>query len=346
MPDVINTNKVVKKLHFLWRSVSSPLRFWRGVRHYEDALIIWNDFDQSSVLLWVPMVKLQRKASQATAVLLHDPDRDAYPPNLAVAQDTMLFMMQTMDLGFYHEVLADRVYYQRSHTQYQSIPHGSYPLPKPDAALSAELNAYRQQGFKLASITGNIRHEKNYHLAIAALADEPTLMLVVAGRPANSGVNTAVFKQQARELGVLDRIIWLERYLSPAELAAVLACSDVVLLAYSSTFKSQSGIFANLVQFQSNLVASAGDNALAILVRRFGLGELVEPDNLDSLKAGIHRALDQKDKREGWFTLAQAYTWQGNIVSIVNAANDVLEQRLGAPKGHAKEEHEHTEVVA
>lgn len=329
LPDIVEGNTRKKKLHFLRRSFASPLKFWNAVKNRKNALILWNDFDQSTALIWAAKVKAERLPSQVTAVVLHDPDRDAYPPNLAYSQYSMLRMMDTMDLGYFHEVLCEKVYYQRSHTHYVSIPFGPYELPAPDTSIVNELRGLKDKGYQLASITGNIRAEKNYHLAIEALVHHPKLILLIAGRRANSGVRVEDYMDLAERLGVRDRIWLQERYFTDAELAGVIQESDVVLLAYSATFKSQSAIFANLVPFSSNLVASDGESALAMLVKQYGLGELVRPDDLQALVTGIGKALQYAGKtRPGWKTYQETYTWVGNAKRIWDAGNEVAAARL------------------
>jgi hypothetical protein len=122
---------------------------------------------------------------------------------------------------------------------------------------------------------------------------------------------------------VADRIIWLERFLSDEELSAVLETTDIILLAYSASFKSQSAIFASLIPFSSNLVASEGENAMAKAVRNYNLGELVTPDDLESLVEGIGRAKQYVGtKRPGWSAYKAANSWTKNAETIWGLAKE------------------------
>jgi glycosyltransferase involved in cell wall biosynthesis len=241
----------------------------------------------------------------------------------------MLMLINIMDIGIYHEILSDKLYYKQSHTKYASVPFGEYQMAKEDSTMVSFLNNQKKNPnglpYVIASINGNIRAEKNYDLAIKALPYHPDVKLLIAGRAANSGVDTNVYRALATELGVADRLIWLERFLSDEELSAVLATSDIILLAYSASFKSQSAIFASLIPFSSNLVASEGENALAKAVRNYELGELVVPDDLPSLVDGIERAKAFVGKqRPGWKVYKKENSWQKNAETIWQLALEAI----------------------
>ncbi len=329
LADRIEGGNIKKRFYFLWRSLISPLKFWTYIRTQPNALVLFNDYDQITIPFWVPLYKATKAKGQVFAVELHDPDRDEFPPSLGYSQRTMLMLMDIMDIGIYHEILSDRLYYKQSHTRYASVPFGEYAMAPADSAMVQQLVAARinpadpSRPFVLAGINGNIRPEKNYDLAIKALPHHPDLKLIIAGRAANSGVDTNLYRNLATELGVADRIIWLERFLSDEELSAVLETTDIILLAYSASFKSQSAIFASLIPFSSNLVASEGENAMAKAVRNYNLGELVTPDDLESLVEGIGRAKQYVGtKRPGWSAYKAANSWTKNAETIWGLAKE------------------------
>lgn len=323
--DRVEGPKVYKKMHFLFRAFMNPIRLSGYLRDKKNSLILLNDFEQLSAKFWVPKFLKAQSKSNVYGIYLHDPDRDAYPPNLKTAQETMALIMSAMDLGFYHEILVDRPYYKASRTTYVSIPHGAYLLPKANQELANELVNQKEGGYLLASITGNIRPEKNYHLAIEALKHIPNLKLIIAGRAANSGVDIGAYKKLAANLGVEDRIIWLERFVTDAELGAIFEYSDIILLAYSSTFKSQSAVFASLIPYKPKLVASDGESALAKVVRQYQIGELVTPDSLEALVTGIQNVMCQETaNQQGWQNYAKDYSWETHADIILSAARKKL----------------------
>jgi hypothetical protein len=73
------------------------------------------------------------------AIILHDPDRDAYPPNLAWTNYSMNLIMGLTDFAFYHDSLPDKSYYKTGTScVYLDLPHGIFRMPEPDTeCLSA-----------------------------------------------------------------------------------------------------------------------------------------------------------------------------------------------------------------
>ena len=325
LPDLIEGNKVKRQAHFVWRSWVNPMRLWRYLRAEKGkTFVLFDEFDQLTALAWTPLFKVTKAPNHTYAIMLHDPDRDAYPPGPVMATRTMKAIMELMDIGFYHELLPDRPYYQQNHTRYESIPFGVYPRYEPDPTFLTELIKQKEPGQIWAGLIGNIRHEKNYHLAIQALPSVPHLHLVIAGRASSSAVDVNAYKALAEDLGVADRIIWLDRFLSDGELAAVITASDMMLLAYSATFKSQSAVLALVAPYHRNLVASDGASGLAIITRQFDLGELVEPDSLLSLIDGLQRLLAKGlTPRPGWADYNGYYTWDNHVARCLQIWNEV-----------------------
>jgi glycosyltransferase involved in cell wall biosynthesis len=163
------------------------------------------------------------------------------------------------------------------------------------------------------SILGNIRHEKNYHLAIASLVTHPSLVLIIGGRPSSSIVDITVFQKQAEELGVSNRILWLVKFLSDAELASIITASQISNLNYSATFKSQSGVMTLVAPYRIPIVASNGESALAAVVNKYKLGVLVEPDNQQSLDEGIGKVLAAQLPKAAWQEFEDFASWQTNV---------------------------------
>lgn len=214
-PDLIKSSKpIAKKLYFLYRTFVNPLIFWFYLFNRPKSYIIFNDFEQLSAFVWVPFFRLLL-GKHRFSIILHDPDRDAYPPSLAFTRFSMKWIMGIMDLGFYHDFLPDKPYYAKGQrTQYICIPHGIY-LPAPaNEMLVSEIELQKSNNFQVAAIVGNIRAEKNYHLAIAALPKFPKLKLLIAGKPSSGNVNIETYKNLANELKVSDRVIWYERFLA------------------------------------------------------------------------------------------------------------------------------------
>lgn len=317
MADEPDTSKpLFRKLHFLFRVFINPLRLWAFARKEKQGAILFNDFEQLSAFFWVPLFRLFLNRTPK-AILLHDPDRDAYPPNQSITQWSMRQIMAQMDLGVYHEILPQKPYYQQTAQRYANVGHGLFPQHAPDAELYDELQQFKGKD-TLLSIPGNLREEKNYELVLQVLRDFPGIRLVVAGKKAHSGVPLEQWLRYAEEQ-LTGRVLWKTHYLSHAEFAAVLEVSDAVLLYYSSSFKSQSGILFKAGAHRKPLIVSKGEHALSHLVERYGLGMTVPQDDPDALHQALDAWLKQAEPISAdWEGFSSFSDWHTNVRTVVD----------------------------
>jgi len=229
--------------------------------------------------------------------------------------------MSLMHLGLYHQHLPDKPYYTSKRTTYLDVPHGLYPATAPDAELVTLLQTLKKPGLQYATILGNIRPEKNYTLALEALQRMPQMGLIIAGRASNQNVSTDIYKDQALALGVADRVIWVEKFLSEAEMAAIIQASELILLYYARTFTSQSGVLNTVAPMRKTIVASAGESSLAHTLRQFGIGILAEPDNLDALCTALQTALANGAASDtAWQNYLHYASWAHHADTVLAAA--------------------------
>jgi glycosyltransferase involved in cell wall biosynthesis len=312
-----------KKVSFIARQFINPFVLFLVLLRQRPSLVILNDFEQTTAPLWAPFYRLFLK-KHTFAVILHDPDRDAYPPSRKISAFCMKQLMSAMQLALYHQHLPAKSYYQNNlPTQYLSIPHGIYPSEWADPKLLYSLNQYKNADF-LLTIPGNIRREKNYEAAIRLISQHVNYRLLVAGNTANSDVNTEEYKRLAQQLGVSERIYWIEKYLSEAELAACIEASDVVLLNYTKTFTSQSGILNNVAPFRKALVVSNTESSLAYLVKDFNLGCLCDPENQESFDLAVRNALGTKQMNTiHWDEYIAYASWDNHAEKVINMAKEI-----------------------
>jgi glycosyltransferase involved in cell wall biosynthesis len=292
---ISSESKVLKKIHFLYRNLVNPLiLFFILLKIKNNTHVILNDFEQISAPIWAPLFKLFLSKKHTFTVVLHDADRDEYPPSKVFSVYCMKKLMSAMDFGFYHGFLPDKPYYKYNpETVYVNVPHGIFKLPEPDLSLLEQLQSGRKNGSYFLSILGNIRDQKNYRLTIQALPSLPQAVLIVAGAPSHSGVDVKEYKEIARNLKVDNRIIWIEKFLSESEMNAVIAFSDIILLNYAKNFSSQSGIFNMIAPFKKPMIISKGSSSLSLTAQKFHLGHMIEPDHLESLIFGIQKLINE-----------------------------------------------------
>jgi glycosyltransferase involved in cell wall biosynthesis len=281
--------------------------------------VILNDFEQLSAFIWVPIFKVFLNKKHRFVVILHDPDRDAYPPSLSFTNFSMRQIISLVHVAIYHDFLPDKPYYQGfKNCIFLDLPHGFYPLPKPDAELFQKLSSLEEEGKVIMAILGNIRPEKNYNLAIEALAQLPNHYLIIAGSTANGRVNLQTYRDLAKKLNVENRLVWIEKFLTEAEMSAIIEITDVILLNYAVSFTSQSGILNVVAPFRKELIVSNGPSSLASIIRRFKVGELVEPGSTQSLVYGLKKLLaEEVELRQNWEEYLAYASWENHVSKAI-----------------------------
>lgn len=313
------SNPLLRKMAFLSRNILNPLiLFFLLLRERKSCLVVLNDFEQLSVPIWAPLYRLFLKRHMFT-VVLHDPDRDNYPPSRRYSRFCMKQLIRVVQFACYHEYLPDKPYYHETRTQFISIPHGLYPSPEVDKGLYERLFEWKRDR-NMMSILGNIREEKNYELALRALKKLPDHVLLIAGSPANSSVDITGLKALAEHEGVKSRVLWLEYYLSSMELSACIAASDLILLYYKRTFTSQSGVLNLISPFKKRLLVSNTNSGLAATIKRFGLGVLVEPDCDSALYDGVLSSYETEDWEADWQAYFSYASWDKHVSMVVDTA--------------------------
>jgi glycosyltransferase involved in cell wall biosynthesis len=319
---ISSNNKLVKKIHFLYRNFLNPfILFFILLKRKNKTHVILNDFEQISAPLWAPLFKLFLGKKHVFIVVLHDADRDEYPPSKAFSVYCMKKLMAVMDFGFYHGYLPDKTYYQcNPNTVYIDIPHGQYKLPEGNFSLSQHLESKRTKDACYLSILGNIREQKNYRLTIQALPSLPKAVLIIAGAPSNSGVDVREYKELANKLKVDNRIIWIEKFLTESEITSLISFSDIILLNYAKNFSSQSGIFNMIAPFEKSMIISKGNSSLSVTAKKFNLGHMIEPDNLESLIFGVQKLMNERENNnENWDDYLKYASWK-NLTEITLTA--------------------------
>lgn len=314
-------SKIGKQLFFLWRVLVNPIKLGVALRKSPPSWVIFNDFEQLSAIVWVPLFRFFLSKKHRFAIVLHDPDRDAYPPSLWFTRLSMNKIMGLMDMAIYHDFLPEKPYYQaKILCKFIDLPHGFYSMPEADLLMVEKLACYGSPDKTMMAILGNIRPEKNYHLAIEALKALPNHLLVIAGCVANARVNLQTYKDLADNLKVSSRVIWIEKFMTEAEMAAVIESVDVVLLNYASSFTSQSGILNVVAPFRKELIVSDGPSSLSSILKRFKVGELVETESVQSLINGLKKLeAEELEVRQNWEDYLQYASWDNHVSKAIEA---------------------------
>lgn len=313
MNDIPQGNLLFVRFHFLLRSFINPFIFLFWLISRPSSLVIFNDFEQLFSPIWVPLYKLFLRKHHF-CIFLHDPDRDAYPPNLFFSSLSMKTLLWLCPTALYHQHLPAKPYYTNKSVSFLSVPHGIYTQPKSDVAFSNYLKGLKGERI-LLSILGNIRFEKNYHQAIRCLPHLPDCLLLIAGKPANSSIDIDLMKQYANEHRVSDRIIWHISYMSESQLSAAIEITDICLLNYLPSFASQSGMINMYAPYRKKLVISDTESGLASLNREYRIGAFCDPLNDASFVQAVE-LITVTDVTQSWSDYLLFASWDRQV-SIV-----------------------------
>lgn len=149
----------------------------------------------------------------------------------------------------------------------------------------------------------------------AAADPDAELWLVGAAR-----MDTAPLKELARNLGIEDRVRWLERFIGDDELGAFFERADVVALPYRQI--DQSGVlFTALAYGKPMLLTRVG--GFSEIADEYGAALAVEPDSLAALAQGLTALLGDTAEREQ--LAASARSLAGGDLSWGSIASRTLE---------------------
>jgi glycosyltransferase involved in cell wall biosynthesis len=207
------------------------------------------------------------------------------------------------------------------------VPHGPFPTTKGRLGREAmREKLHLSHDAKVLLAFGQIRDAKNLHLVIEAMRQLPDVYLVVAGQETFSRNKGAMYyKALAERLGVSDRCRWLIYFIPEEDISDIFSVADLVLLTYTKSFRSASGVLNTAVCQRKPCIASAGASNLRSSVLRYSLGLWVEPDDLHSLIQGLRMWLtsppcprwEEYESEHSWDTnarIVQSTLWGSTVI--------------------------------
>jgi glycosyltransferase involved in cell wall biosynthesis len=267
-----------------------------------------------------PLARLAKK-SVKFGVVVHDPVRDfVLGPkwwHLYSISQAYSFVYT----AFVHEAgEVDTGWPRRRNLRQAVIPHGPYEFPTPENPFSRA--QIRQDMHILADAKvllsfGHIRDGKNLDSVIRALAQLPDFHLVVAGTEQSSGQKSASwYRELADELGVSARCHWHVRFISDEEVYQFFTAADLVVLLYSSDFRSASGVLNASSQFGLPVIASSGEGPLKTLVNSHQLGRWIEPGDWDQLPLALKSLFEDRPTPD-WDKYQIENSWEQNALNVL-----------------------------
>ncbi len=322
LPDVAEgPSGLVKKLRMAWRIIwSRYVLAWQIIKQRPN-LVLLDSYVEYLAPLWVdPHILLSRIFGFRYAANLHDPVRSYVIGPKWWHRLSVWLAYQPLDFVLVHHELADRSIVPKR-VRVVVAPHGLYDVNLGDydpRKVREEWGIKPDQ--KVFLSFGYVRDGKNLDLAIKALKKVPEALLVVAGTVASSKEKTfRYYKDLASELGVADRCRFFEGYLSEQELGKFFAGADFVLLTYSSSFHSQSGVLNLAAKARKPVLASASTSPMIEAVIQYRLGFVVKPESCDAVVSGM-RSLLNEGLTPDWNGYETSASWDVNAQRVLEAA--------------------------
>jgi glycosyltransferase involved in cell wall biosynthesis len=311
-----------------WRKVKLAFQivanFWilaEQVWKRRPALVLLDSYVEYASPFWVwPHWFLARFCGVVYAANLHDPVRDHQVGPAWWHRCSVRLAYLPLKFVLVHDALPEPSPVPPGIAVVE-VPVGLYEL----GHASTDAESVRRgwgvtPGQKVFLAFGYVRDNKNLDLAIRALADVPGAFLVIAGSVASSHDRPfSHYIALATELGVSDRCHFSEGFIDDEQLGTLFAGADFVLLTYSATFHSQSGVLSIAARARKPVLASSGPGPLLESVREFTLGVTVEPDSLAAIVAGMKQLLAAPPVPR-WDDYEEAASWSVNAKRILETA--------------------------
>jgi len=323
LPDPVEgASGLMKKLRMAWGIISSQyVLAWQIIKQRPD-LILLDSYVEYLAPLWVDShIILSRIFGVRYVANLHDPVRSyAIGPKWWHKLSVWL-AYQPLDVVLVHHELADRSIVPER-VKVVLAPHGLYDVNLGDFDAVQVREEWGIKGDQKVFLSfGYVRDGKNLDLAIKVLKGVPEAVLVVAGTVASTKDKTfQYYKDLAADLGVADRCRFFEGYLGDEQLGKYFAGTDFVLLTYSASFHSQSGVLNLAAKAGKPVLASASPSPMIKAVKGYQLGVAVEPDSsaaiAEGMKSLMHDKLDYN-----WNSYESSASWDVNAERLLDGAD-------------------------
>lgn len=129
----------------------------------------------------------------------------------------------------------------------------------------------------------------------------------------------------ARDLGIDAAVRFVDEYLSPEDLAALLGAADAVLLPYDSKEQATSGVLAEALAAGVPVVATAFPHAIETLTGPAGVA--VAHDDLEAMTSGLERMLQLGDGRRASRRDGVGLTWSEVAARYLDLAERLCAER-------------------
>ncbi len=299
---------------------------WEVLRRKPDMVLLDSYMEYLSPLWVWPHIVIARIRSVTYVANLHDPVRNFIVGPLWWHEWSVALAYRPLNIGIIHEKISKDSSLP-THVDIHEAPVGVYDLQSiPVDSMEVRRNWGAPDDAIVFLSFGFIRDNKNLDLLIRALQFNKQVFLVVVGSAQSSKNKPLQFYQElASAMHVDNRVVFRDEFVPDEALASYFTAADFIAMTYNRDFHSQSGVLNIAARARRRVLASSGESPLGSSVKRFRLGEFVEPDNLELLAAGMRKLCRQhlgelSAPEPNWQGYEEYASWDSNAKIILSAA--------------------------
>jgi glycosyltransferase involved in cell wall biosynthesis len=275
--------------------------------------------------LWRRKILRLKRSGICFGTMLHDPALDYVVGGKFISELSNRLTLELMDEVFVHSDFDPGRFMVQTSPHITVVPHGPYCVPTRGLSRESARTAMGFKGDEFALLMfGHLRDNKNPHLVLQAIASLPKtirsrIRLIVAGdEPSGQSWSAAALKALSVELGISEQCKWKIEFVAEDRIEDLFLAADALLLLYSSSFESASGVLSVASQFQIPVIASGGNGPLVSAVKKYRLGPVVAPDDIGEIRRGIEVLLKRPDSPHEWEHFVYDHSWERNaeLVSL------------------------------
>ena len=312
-------NKALRAIRFSRVTVANFAKLANFIEEKDFQYVLLGSYVEYLAPLWSARLKQLATKGVVFGAVVHDPVRDFVVGPRWWHRWSVACGYSFLREAFVHESIELDTVQPMPQLRTTVIPHGTFQFDNATQsreAMRTSLDLPLDSKVMLAF--GHIRDQKNLDLVIQAMVYFPDVYLIVAGKEQSSSQRPAAFyKDLAVNLGVAERCRWQIGFIPHTEVANLFVSADLILLTYSKTFRSASGVLNTAVNYRKPCLVSAGEGSLRSVVQKYELGIWVEPDDVDSIVTGIKRWLENPPLPQ-WNRYFEDNSWVLNAKCVIN----------------------------
>jgi glycosyltransferase involved in cell wall biosynthesis len=303
----------IRKVHYARRMLGEFSALARTVAAEGFDKVLMCSYVEYLAPLWAGQLRRIAQRGVVFASVIHDPVRDYLIGPVWWHRWSVACAYSFLSEAFVHEAIELDTVRPMLQLSTTVLPLGPFRFPPPKrSAAQVRDELVIPPTAKVLLAFGHVRDGKNLDLAIKAMASEPHVYLIVAGKVSSSSQKPIEHYQAvAAEAGVAGRCRWLTEFIPSDEVGVLFEASDAVLLTYNAGYRSASGVLNAAVAYRRPCIASSGLGNLRTTVVKYGLGVFVEPDSSAAIEAGIRQWLGGIPEPK-WEAYARENSWEIN----------------------------------